>query len=145
MFSSRDMALVDRLRSYGRLVEVGIGTRTAVAAGLADAGSTVVAVDVHDRSVPEGVRFVRDDVTESSHDVYATAEAIYGLRLPPELHRPTRALAREHGAQFLFTTLGTELPTVPARPEQLTQGATLYRARDGEANPTADERGSNRR
>jgi uncharacterized UPF0146 family protein len=122
------MVLVDQLGSYHRLVEVGIGCRTAVARGLAAGGSSVVGVDMHDREVPGSVEFVRDDVTDPDHEIYAGADAIYGLRLPPELHRPVWRLARYHDAEFLFTTLGTEPPTVTVEPEQL-PGVTLYRAR----------------
>lgn len=124
--STRD-AIVDRLRRYDRVVEVGIGRRTDVAAALA--GTTrVTATDVVDRPVPAGVRFVRDDVADPDPVVYADAGAIYALDLPPELHRPTLAVAREHGAAFGFTTLGTDPPAVPVRPETL-PGETWYRAR----------------
>ena len=127
---SRRDALVDRLATYDTLVEVGVGNRADVASALVDRGCTVVATDLYDQSVPDGVDFVRDDVTDPDPAVYADADAIYARHLPPELHRPTRDLARRHDAAFLFTTLGGEQPLVPVRRETLRSG-TLFVADDG--------------
>ncbi|MWG35531.1 UPF0146 family protein [Halomarina oriensis] len=124
--ATRD-ALVDRLARYERLVEVGVGNRSDVAAALAERAS-VTATDVHDRPVPDGVRFVRDDVTDPDESVYRDADVIYALNLPPELHRPAWDLARRVDAAFLFTTLGGDGPSVPTIPETL-PGETLFRAR----------------
>jgi hypothetical protein len=126
--ATRD-ALTDRLGRYDRLVEVGVGRRTDVAGALAAAGRAVTATDVHERSVPPGVRFVRDDVVDAAArddpgDAYR-ADAVYALDLPPELHRPTRDVARAVGADCLFTTLGGDGPAVPGRRETL-PGETLY-------------------
>jgi uncharacterized UPF0146 family protein len=127
-------ALRARLARGDRLVEVGVGDRTDLAADLADAGCRVVATDVREVGAPEGVRFVRDDVVErarvAGHDPgpYAGADAVYARRLPPELHRPALTVARAVGAAFLFTTLGGDPPAVPVAVETLPE-ATLYRAR----------------
>jgi uncharacterized protein len=118
----------DSLLAYDRLVEVGIGRRTDLATTLVDAGATVVATDVHRRDVPDGVRFVRDDVVDPDPDVYTGAEAIYAQNLPPELHRPVLELARRVDADFLFTTLGGDQPTVPVERRTIRTG-TLYVAR----------------
>ncbi|MFB6123171.1 MAG: UPF0146 family protein [Haloferacaceae archaeon] len=115
MSDSRD-ALVARLARYGSLVEVGVGRRPDVAAALAAAGKSVTATDVVERPVPDGVRFVRDDVVERSErgpgDPYRV-DAVYALNLPPELHRPALDVARDAGADFLFTTLGYDQPAIP--------------------------------
>jgi uncharacterized UPF0146 family protein len=121
-------AVAAALAEFDRPVEVGIGTRTAVAATLAAAGKHVVATDVYDRNVPDCVRFVRDDVTDPAMDVYAGADAVYALNCPPELHHPTLDVARRVDAAFLFTTLGGDPPAVDATPTTL-PGETLYRAR----------------
>jgi hypothetical protein len=126
--ATRD-ALVDHLSRYDALVEVGVGRRPDVAAALADAGADVTATDVHERSVPDGVRFVRDDVVERSrrdepgplYDV----DAVYALNLPPELHRPVSDVADAGDAAFCFTTLGGDQPAVPVRRMTL-PGETLY-------------------
>ena len=123
----RTRALAARLAAFERLVEVGIGSRTALAAALAARGATVTATDIHPRPVPAGVRFVRDDVTRPDFEVYAEADAIYALNLPRELHRPARDVAREVDAAFCFTTLGGEFPAVPVGRETL-PGETLFRA-----------------
>ncbi|WP_254537194.1 UPF0146 family protein [Halomarina litorea] len=121
-------ALVSRLARHDRLVEVGVGNRPDVARALAAGGAEVTATDVHDRPVPDGVRFVRDDVTAPDDSVYADADALYALNLPPDLHGPTWALARRHDAAFLFTTLGGDPAAVRADPETL-PGETLFTAR----------------
>ncbi|WP_436927954.1 UPF0146 family protein [Halosimplex amylolyticum] len=120
--------LVDRFAAFDAAVEVGVGRRTVVAEALADAGTDVVATDLHAQSVPDGVRFVRDDVTDPDLSVYADADLLYALNLPPELHRPTLAVAREAGATFAFTTLGTDQPLVPVERETL-PAETLFVAR----------------
>lgn len=121
-------ALADRLGRFDALVEVGIGNRTDLAAALVEAGRDVRATDVVDREVPLGVAFVVDDVTEPDGAVYADADAIYALNLPPELHRPTLAVAEAHDAAFAFTTLGADAPEVDAEPETL-PGETIFWAR----------------
>ncbi|WP_254766570.1 UPF0146 family protein [Salinilacihabitans rarus] len=126
--------ILARLEGYDRVVEVGIGRRSEVAAALAARGVHVVATDVHPREVPDGVRFVVDDVVDPDLDVYAGADALYALNLPPELHRPTRAVARRVGADFLFTTLGGDGPAVPVERESV-PGDTLFLARDGPGTP----------
>ena len=127
-------ALAAWLARYDSLVEVGIGRRPDVAGALAAAGKQVTATDVRDVPVPDGVRFVRDDVVAAARrtdpgPVYR-AEAIYALHLPPELHRPTRAVARTVGADLLFTTLGGDAPEVPVERETVGR-ATLFVARAG--------------
>jgi uncharacterized UPF0146 family protein len=118
-------ALVDRLSAYDRLVEVGVGERTEIAAALADCGRDVTATDVHARGVPADVGFVRDDVTDPAASVYRDADAVYALNCPPELQGPLSAAARTAGADCLFTTLGADPAVVDATPETL-PGETLF-------------------
>ncbi|WP_251341587.1 UPF0146 family protein [Haloplanus halophilus] len=127
--------LAARLAGYDSLVEVGIGRRPEVAAALVDAGCDVVATDVFDPPVPEGVRFVRDDVVARAEglagddpgDPYRV-DAVYGLNLPAELQSAARDVARAAGADCLFTTLGFEEPTIPVDRESAGR-ETLYVAR----------------
>ncbi|ELY68382.1 hypothetical protein SAMN05443661_11630 [Natronobacterium gregoryi] len=121
--------MAEYLRSYERVVEVGIGRRTDLAAELAESGVDVTATDVYDRAVPDGVDFVTDDVVDPDLAVYAAAEAVYARNLPPELHRPALEVAREADAALLFTTLGGDQPVVPV--ERLTvETGTVYVARE---------------
>ncbi len=134
-------AIAEHLSEYDAVLEVGIGRRPGVAAALAARGLHVVAVDVNRYSVPEGVQFVRDDVVEiaeraagdsppqSTLPAQYRVDAVYALNLPPELHRPTLALAEAVDAAFVFTTLGGDPAIVPARAETIGR-ETLYVARE---------------
>jgi uncharacterized UPF0146 family protein len=126
--TDHERAVADRLSGVDRLVEVGVGRRPVVARLLAGRGATVVATDVDDRPTPEGVRFVRDDLTDPDLGVYRGAAVVYGLWLPPELHRPALSVARAVDAGLAFTTLGGDPPAVPVDPEPI-PGGTLFRAR----------------
>ena len=130
--------LVDHLARFERPIEVGLGRRPDVAAALAGRGCAVTATDIHDRSTPDGVTFVRDDVTDPTLEHYTGGDVVYALNCPPELQRPTRDLARRIGVPFYFTTLGTDPATVPATPTTLAD-ATLFRAtqRGPATEPTA--------
>jgi hypothetical protein len=126
--SNPDTALADRLAAAAEsVVEVGVGNRPTVAAALADRGVTVTATDIERRSVPVGVEFVVDDVTDPQRAIYEGTDVVYARNLPPELHRPMRAIARDVGAACWFTTLGGDPPAVPVEREQLPGGVTLYR------------------
>ena len=118
-------ALADRLGRFDVLVEIGVGSRTDLAAALVEVGCDVRATDVVEREVPPGVEFFVDDVTDPDPTIYAEADAIYSLNLPPELHRPALDVAGEHHAAFAFTTLGADAPEVAAEPETL-PGETLF-------------------
>ena len=126
-----ETALVSRLSAADSVVEVGVGNRPGVAAGLAARGVDVTATDIRERSVPEGVRFVPDDVTEPTLSVYEGADIVFARNLPPELQEPLRDVARRVGAACWFTTLGGDPVVVPADAEQLPGGVTVYRATDG--------------
>ncbi len=120
--------LLEALAGYDRVVEIGIGRRTDVAAALVDRGVIVTATDVYDRGVPDGVEFVRDDVVDPDPAAYDGADAVYALNLPPELHRPALEVARAADADLLFTTLGGDQPAVPVERRTVASG-TLYVAR----------------
>ncbi|ELZ04870.1 hypothetical protein C481_03787 [Natrialba asiatica DSM 12278] len=113
------------LAADDRLVEVGIGRRTELAATLAERGHAVTATDIYQRDVPERVQFVRDDIVDPEPSIYADADAIYARNLPPELHRPARDVARAADAAFLFTTLGGDQPAIPVERQPIRSG-TLY-------------------
>ncbi|MDG5820137.1 UPF0146 family protein [Natronococcus sp. A-GB7] len=131
-FRENRATLEEHLATYGRVVEVGIGRRTELAAALAEADVSVTATDITPRAVPGTVEFVTDDVVDPDLEVYEDAEAIYARNLPPELHRPTLEVAERVGADFLFTTLGGDQPAVPVERRTVREG-TLYVARGGAA------------
>jgi hypothetical protein len=134
-------AIVSRLAGYDHAVEVGIGRRRDVAAGLADRDVDVVATDVRHREVPPGVTFAREDVTDPDPGRYERADVVYALRCPPELQRPLRDAARLGDTDCFFTTLGTDPTVVPTDPETL-DGTTLFRVRTdgpGTGRPNVDD------
>lgn len=122
-------ALSARLARYDSLVEVGVGRAPDVAAALAAAGTDVTATDVHEFDLPADVAFVEDDVVAASERADPgpayRVDAVYALNLPPELHRPARDVARAADADFLFTTLGFDPPSVPVETESVGD-ETLY-------------------
>lgn len=122
--------MIDYLLAYDRVVELGIGRRTDLAAELARNGVSVTATDVHSREVPDGVAFVEDDVVDPDPSVYADADAVYARNLPPELHRPALSVARDADADLLFTTLGGDQPVIPVERKTVREG-TLYVANSG--------------
>jgi len=119
-------ALVGRLCRYDELVEIGVGNRPGVAAGLADRGCRVTATDIRDRPVPDTVEFIRDDVTDPDPTVYRGVDAVYALNCPPELQRPLVDAATAADAACLCTTLGGDPVVVDAASETLS-GGTLFR------------------
>lgn len=138
MVRSTDRLLVSRLSNADRLspeadgfrlpeeqssslLEVGIGERSGVAAGLTAAGADVRATDVRELPVPDSVRFRVEDVTTVDElDDFHEVDVVYALNCPPELHRALRDFAERAGAACYFTTLGTDEPAVPVEREQLT-------------------------
>ncbi|QKY20194.1 hypothetical protein B4589_007300 [Halolamina sp. CBA1230] len=133
MTRETDPLIVRRLRDADRLLEVGIGDRTGVAASLVADSVDVRATDVRPVPVPEGVRFRVEDVTTVDEpDAFHRVDAIYALNCPPELHRPIRDLAQAVGATFRFTTLGYDEPAITVERETLGGGdrprVTLYTA-----------------
>jgi len=142
VFTEPRTAVVDRLDGNARAVEVGVGNRPEVARSLAERGTDVTATDVHDRPVPDGVRFVRDDVTDPTLAHYRGAGVVYALNCPPELQQPLVDVARRVGADCYFTTLGADPAVVPATPESLPDtGETLFRARGAARDAPAPKRG----
>lgn len=129
MAQSSPEPLLELLARYDRLVEVGIGHNTDLAAALAARGVAVIATDVVPREVPKGVEFVRDDVTDPDRAIYEDAEAIYAQRLPPELQRPTWELARSVGVPLYFTTLGGDPAVVPAETRTIPSGTVFVATR----------------
>ena len=122
--------VLERLSVHDSAVEVGVGERPELAVALAERGLDVTVTDVHERSVPAPVTFVRDDVTRPTLEIYDGADVIYARNLPPELQRPVAALARTVDAECCFTTLGGDPATVPVTTEAL-DDEPLYVARRG--------------
>lgn len=122
--ATRD-ALVERLSAYDTVVEVGVGHRVDVAAGLAAAGVSVTTTDIRPRAVPVEVDFILDDITVPDLRIYENCDALYALNFPPELHQPAFEVAKTVGCDFLFTTLGGDPPAIPVIRETV-PGDTIF-------------------
>lgn len=103
----------DALATADRLVEVGIGTNYTTASALAERGCVVVATDIVDRSVPDSIEFIRDDITDPNLDIYQDTDIIYAIRCPTELQTSLATVGAAVDATVCFTTLGSEPPVVP--------------------------------
>jgi len=90
------------------VVEVGVGERDEVARTLVESGYDVTVTDVRGVGAPEGVSFVRDDLTKTDASVYEGADLIYSVRPPYELHSALEELAREVCASLVVAPLGDE-------------------------------------
>ena len=117
-------SLLDILSPFKRLVEVGIGSRIDIARLLSESRN-VVATDIHQCEIPQGIQFFLDDICNPTLEIYYKADIIYALNLPSELHRPTLDVASQIGSKFLFTTLGTDFPEIPIQIETI-PGETIY-------------------
>lgn len=124
MTAESQAALATRFARYSSLVEIGVGHRPGLAAELAPTAA-VTATDIEPRAVPAAVDFVLDDITQPDLSVYRGADLVYARNLPPELQRPTRAVAQRVDAACAFTTLGGDPAIGPTRPEVI-PGTTLY-------------------
>ncbi len=140
VFDDRRAAVARKLAKFGRLCEVGIGERHGVAAALASDGCAVTGTDVVDRDPPDCIEFVRDDVVAAAERAagdggpgpHYRVDCVYALNCPPELHRPLVRVAAGVDAACAFTTLGGDPPAVDVTPLALSDGDTLYVARDPE-------------
>jgi len=127
--SNQTDTLATYLASYESLVEVGIGSRHAVAKQLAERGCSIIATDITAQSLPPDITFVCDDLTDPTNTHYENAEALYFLRCPPELQRPLCELGSDINADVYFTTLGSDPAVVPVTRTQI-PGTTLFQYRD---------------
>jgi uncharacterized UPF0146 family protein len=124
-----------------RVVEVAIGERTAIAESIAGRGAVVRATDVVERSVPEPIEFRIDDLLNPQPALFRSADLLYALRLPPELHDAFAQLAADVDVPAAFTTLGGDPPTVATTPEQVPGGETIHWIQRVTGEATGAERG----
>lgn len=93
-----------------KIVEIGVGKSTEIILCLREAlpECELVAVDVRESQVPEGVRFEMDDVSEPDLDIYEDSDLIYSIRTPYELYGHILKLAKKIGADILIKPLASE-------------------------------------
>ena len=95
-------------RYSGKVVEVGIGHNHCVAELLVGKGFKVVATDLRQIDVPDGVEFFIDDVTNPNLRIYEGASLIYSLRPPLELYPYIVSIAKAVNADCLIRPFGNE-------------------------------------
>ncbi len=93
-------------RNYsGKVVEVGIGNFTAVAEELSSSGFSVVATDIVEKKVPEGIEFYVDDIRNPKLEIYENANLVYSIRPPPEIAKDVVRVSKAVGADCIIKPL----------------------------------------
>lgn len=100
----------ENYRSADKIVEIGVGRATQVLKDLREKlpNCELVATDVREGPVPEGVKFVLDDVTDPEREVYRGADLVFSLRAPVELYPYLRNIARWVEADLLIKPVSSE-------------------------------------
>jgi uncharacterized UPF0146 family protein len=93
---------------YRIVVEVGVGNNFEAARVIHDAGTRILCTDIREREPPEGISFIRDDVTCPRIDLYKGSDCIFAIRPGEELMLPLIDLASGVGADLLVYHLGFE-------------------------------------
>jgi uncharacterized UPF0146 family protein len=94
---------------YTNVVEIGVGTNTAVVRSLAGAGLAVRCTDIRPFPPAEGLTCARDDIFHPSIDLYRGADLLYAIRPGVEMVPPLIDLARRCDADLLVYHLGNEI------------------------------------
>lgn len=100
--------------SYGsasKIVEVGVGKVPETVRELRRLlpKCQLVVTDIEEpEELPEGVRFVYDDVTEPNVQIYEGASLVYSIRPPSELQPFLFKIARKVGADLLIKSVADE-------------------------------------
>lgn len=96
--------------SANKIIEVGVGKTTEALEKLRKQlpQCTLIATDVRKVPVPEGVKFIRDDVTNPDSSKYREADLIFSLRAPPELYSSLKQIAGEVDADLLVKPVSSE-------------------------------------
>lgn len=98
-------------RSADKVVEVGIGKVPETVRELRRLlpRCQLVVTDIEEpEELPEGVKFVRDDVTEPNVQIYEDASLVYSIHPPLELQPSLFKIARKVGADLLIKPIAGE-------------------------------------
>jgi hypothetical protein len=114
--------------SADKIVEVGVGKVPETVRELRSLlpKCRLVVTDIEEpEELPEGVRFVYDDVTEPNLQIYEGASLVYSIRPPSELQPSLFKIARKIGADLLIKSVADE--GVPEGGKLVNyQGATFH-------------------
>ncbi len=93
-----------------KIIEVGIGKTSYTMDKLKEflSQTTLIATDSRKVSVPKGIKFKLDDITNPDMSIYQNADLIYSLRIPPELYPPIFELAEQTNSDVLVKPVSSE-------------------------------------
>ncbi len=97
--------------SADKIVEVGVGKVPETMRELRRLlpRCQLVVTDIEEpEELPEGVKLVRDDVTEPNVQIYEDASLVYSIRPPSELQPSLFKIARKVGADLLIKPIAGE-------------------------------------
>ena len=96
--------------SAEKIVEVGVGGITRVLEVLNGKmpETKLIATDVREVPVPQGVEFVQDDVKDPEIEIYKGADLIYSMRPPAEFYPFLSEIADKSGADLLVNPVSSE-------------------------------------
>lgn len=94
----------------GKLVEIGTGNLFKVAKELQNFGFDVLCVDIRDIEPPDGIKFIKDDVTSPNLDLYRGSCLIYSIRPPQELFNHILSISERVKADCIIKPLPEEVP-----------------------------------
>lgn len=93
-----------------KIVEIGVGRTDQVIKKLKKdlPDCKLIATDIRSVSVPEGVEFRKDNVTEPKLEIYQNSDLIFSIRAPPELYTPLLKLTKEVKSDLLIKPVSSE-------------------------------------
>ncbi len=113
----------------GSAVEIGVGRRPQTAKKLVERGFDVTCTDVEHRETPDDVELHVDDVHDPDAEIYRSADVIYSIRPPYELHRPMADVATAVETDLVLKPLGNEETSIDHELVNV-EGTTLYVVRN---------------
>ncbi len=93
---------------YEHPVEIGIGANSTAATIIRDSGILLRCTDIRAVTLPDGIRFLQDDIFTPSLPFYAGADLLYAIRPAEEMIPPMITLARKLSCDLLVYHLGFE-------------------------------------
>lgn len=95
-------------RHYRKVVEVGVGSNTAAARIIRDAGVDIRCTDIRPREQAGGIPVLQDDICAPDLAIYEHASLLYAIRPGEEMMAPLIAIARRVNADLIVYHLGFE-------------------------------------
>ena len=96
--------------SAEKIVEVGVGRVTRVLEELSRKmpETELIATDIREVTVPDGVKFVRDDIMDPKMEVYESAALVYSMRPPAEFYPLLSKIGEKTGSDLMVNPVSSE-------------------------------------